>query len=383
MQACRSGNLGAVTETGALKAAVWLDLDQASLVRAVCERAGLSIVAAGSPQVGRSAEVAGLLGRGGSGVGSGGVAPIDDLRAALASVESGVVLIASPGEFAGASGNGGGEADDRGVLADCRARGVRIVTMEPMPASLLQIDPPALGGGSGGGGGMAQDGDPMGGAEWAMFCPLLRLSRAVREAADVIAQLGPLRTVAVAAWSGVGEGSLGARLYDAVDTVSWLLGEPESVASAFAVHARGASVHALPGQTLRALNGDLTASLRFSDGRVAGILASTRAGRWGRTLTLIGEGGRLRINDEGFEWIGPDGTTIDAARVPGVGLDDPAGHAAIAIADQLVRALDPRVPVPAPTDAVRVLATAGAALLSARTGEAESPATMLRMAGRV
>jgi hypothetical protein len=343
------------------RVAAWLDPEQVAFVRAVVDRVGLRIVAGGSSQVGRSGEVAAAL----------GVQPLGDLRAALAAVDADVVLLAAPGDFAG--GTGGSEAEDRGVLAACRQRGVRVFTLEPMPSSLLQLEVPVLAGGP--------DSPLPSAGDWATFAPSARLSRAVREAADVIVQLGALRTVAFAGWSGVGEGSLGARVFDGVDAVSWLLGEPESVSASFAFPGRGTPVHAVPGQSLRGLDGDLTANLRYADGRAGAVLASSRAGRWGRTLTLLGEGGRLRITDDGFEWIGPDGKTIDSARVPGVGLDDPAALAVEAVADQMSRALDPRVPAPAPTDYVQTLAIAGAVLLSARTGEAESPATLRRMAG--
>ena len=41
---------------------------------------------------------------------------------------------------------------------------------------------------------------------------------------------------------------------------------------------------------------------------------------------------------------------------------------------------DKRLAPPAPTDYARVLSVTGAALLSARTGEGESPSTIARMA---
>jgi hypothetical protein len=50
------------------------------------------------------------------------------------------------------------------------------------------------------------------------------------------------------------------------------------------------------------------------------------------------------------------------------------------LADQLRRLLEMAPPVVPPTDYARILSVTGAILLSARTGEVESPETILRMA---
>ena len=114
-------------------------------------------------------------------------------------------------------------------------------------------------------------------------------------------------------------------------------------------------------------------------------------------MTLIGEGGRLRVTDDGaggsggagmgtggFVWLSADGQTVDASRPARRkrGQEERPDEAFVdAASEQVARLLDQRVPAPAPTDYAAVLAAAGAALLSARTGEAESPRTILRMAG--
>lgn len=373
---------------------LWLTPEQVPLFRAVAAEAGLDIIAAGSPDPTQSTEVAAAL----------GAPPIDNLRTALATTKAALAIIAEPGSFAAQASarSDSSDADDAAVLHEARDRGVRVLSLEPLPASVLQLDEPSLTTPDTEGAGIilgqsavsaaatSASGTP---GEWAMFCPLARLSRSVRDAAELIAQLGAVRVVSVESLAGAGQGSLGARLYDACEAVVWLLGLPDRVDGAFAPpptpQARARGVHVLPGENLRGLDGDMTVNMRFADGRAASILASNRAGRWMRTLTLLGENGRLRIFDDGFAWYAPDGRLIDSSRDAAAPRGRARGSesqpealalAARAIADQITRLLDPHIPPDQPTDGLSVLATTGAALLSARTGEGESPATILRMA---
>lgn len=375
---------------------LWLAPEQVPLLRAVAREANLDIIGAGTPDPTRTAEVAAAL----------GVPAIDNLRTALASTGAALAIIADPGSFAAQSSarSDASDADDAAVLHEARGRGVRILALEPLPASVLQLDEPSLTMPDTEGAGIVLGQSAVSAAatsasgtpgEWAMFCPLARLSRSVRDAAELISQLGAVRVVAVESLAGAGQGSLGARLYDACEAVVWLLGLPDRVDGAFAPpptpQARARGVHVLPGETLRALDGDMTVNMRFADGRAASILASNRAGRWMRTLTLLGENGRLRIFDDGFAWYAPDGRLMDSSRDAGASQPrgrargtesqpDAIAFATRAIADQITRLLDPHIPPDQPTDGLSVLATTGAALLSARTGEGESPATILRMA---
>jgi hypothetical protein len=356
----------AVPRTDAPTLLAWLEPEQAEFVRAVVAAAGVRVALAGAEGPGRSAEVARAL----------GAEPAGDLRAALASAAVDAVLLADPAALTDA-----GEAE---ALAACRERGVRVLSFEPRPAGLLEAREPGRrseGPGLALGPGAADAGAAPEGA-WAELVPLTRASRAVRDAADVVAQLGTLRLVSVQAWSGTGQGSLGARVYDALDLVVHLMGQPDGVDAAY-VPAPGLA-DAAGGPTLRGIDGDLSANLRFAGGRAASVVASSRAGKWGRLITLVGERGRVRVFEDGLEWVGPDGRLIDASRdssrIRGAaGAEDPAAPAVRAFADRLERLLDPRVPPEPPTSAALVLATAGAALLSARTGQSESPETVLGM----
>lgn len=399
-------------------AIIWAEPSQASWLFAAVKRAGLLVAGAGSPEPGRGAELAAAL------TGDRDAIPLfDDLRAVLTSASADLIIIAAPGDFAGGQRQGAMDREDAAALATCRARGIRVATLEPMPCSALQLNipvesaamvssavetetevitgPSGAGAALGSGAPARTEGDKPrprqlidAGGGWARPTPLLRLSRAVRDAADVLEQFGHIRTILIEAWCGHGQGSLGARLFDAMDCVVSYFGVPEQVDSTYIWPARGRTLHHASGETLRGLRGDLTANLRFADGRAAAIAISDHGARWSRSLTLIGDGGRLRITDDalmgtgagtgGFTWLSADGASVDTSRSSGPrrkrGQTERSDEALVdAFADQLVRLLDSRIPPPAPTDYAGVLAAAGAAMLSARTGEAESSQTILRM----
>lgn len=396
---------------------IWADPAQASWLSAAAERAGVAIIGAGCPEPGRGAELAaGLSGN------RDAIPVFDDLRAVLTAAQTDLVVIASPGDFAGGQRQGAMDREDAAVLAASRARGVRVATLEPMPCSALQLNipiDPAVASPTANpddevlsapaGAGLVLGPGPIlrtesetsrsrrpidAGGGWARPIPLLRFCRAFRDAADVIEQFGHIRAVHIETWCGPAQGSLGARLFDSMDCIVSLLGAPEQVDATYAWPLRGRSIHPAAGETLRGLSGDMSANLRFSDGRAATIAISDHAARWSRSVTLIGDGGRLHISDDSpsrsgtgtgsFTWLSADGIGTDSSRPARKrkGQDERPDEAFIdALADQISRLLDPRIPVPAPTDYAAVLAASGAALLSARTGEAESSQTILRMVG--
>lgn len=375
------------------------------MVLAVVQAAGLTVVGVGCPQLGRARELAELFASASSPT---GVAPMDDLRTAVTTSDADVLLLASPGEF-GAGDHGGTHAvpgagpagagaaagvglDDWAVIEDRRARGGAVFTLEPMPASLLHLRSPTLGSGvaplpsPGLVLGPGHEPQPPLDGEWATFVPAFSRSASMRAAADVLDHMGPIHSAAAEFLAGPGEGSLGARLYDAIEALTTLLGEPESVDAMYIWPGRGRIVHPVVGESVRNLAGAMTANLRFADGRGASVLvgdASVGCAAWSRRLTLISDSGRLVVTDAGLDLVpvraDRSATPRPDARDDSVPKVAHAGPAA-AVADQLVRAMDRAVPPSPPTNAARVLAVTGAALLSARTGEAESPETILRMA---
>ena len=202
--------------------------------------------------------------------------------------------------------------------------------------------------------------------------PLIRLSGAVRNSADVLSQFGPVRTLAVESWSSAPEAPLASLLWSAVDAAVWLQGEPVSVE---AKHVGG---QAGQGPTsLRSLTGDVIAVLTHDAGRLTNILCSDMGGRWNRSVTLVGDAGRLRVYDDGFEWVDAKGEKADELRTRRRG--EAASFAVAEAADQLRRIIEGeenRGPDPAD-----LLACVEAILLSARTGQVESPESIRRQAG--
>lgn len=335
-------------------AVVWLRPDQVSLAHDVAAQSDLIIEAVGSPIRGESTALAQKLSS----------EPADDLRSVLAETKATVVLLLDPGEF----GKESEPADDR-VLGAARSRGVKIASLEPIPASALAFQNSPV-----------ESDEQLGSPESIRPLGLLRHSKRYRDAQEVIEQFGRARTLSLELYNSPEQGSLGAQLISALDIVIAHFGTPETVDASFVSPAQGQSVYSVPGDSLRGFSGDLTAVLRFPDGRAATIVASDHAGRWNRVLTLLGPSGRLRIYDDGFEFLGPAGQKIDEARHRRTVKSPP--HCVEVLADGIDRLLDAHIPAPTPMDTLSVLSTAQAALLSTRTGQPESPDTIRRMVSR-
>lgn len=331
------------------KTIVWLRPEQAEMVRTVADVAGLELVSAGSSDRGRAGEVAKAL----------GVEPVDDLRTVLTRASVDLVWIASPGEF-GTDHAG----QDAAAIAAARSRGLRVATLEPIPAAALDLAH----------GGWLRNQTGSRAIDALQFVPLARCSTALREATDLLESYGPIRSLAIESLCRPEHGSLGARLFGAMELALTLIGVPDVVDAAFVAPAATTGLHALPSESLRALSGDLTANLRFPDGRAASIFASDHAGTWRRSITLLGPGGRLHATEQGFVWTGPDGAVLDEHRRA-----DRPDAAPATVAESLARMLDPAAPSDPPVDHEAVLAMGQTALLSCRTGQPESPAMIRRM----
>lgn len=332
---------------------MWADEARADCINAIAAAAALTVVGAGCSTKGRASSVAATL----------DCPPVDDLRAALTDAECDAVLIASAENF----GNAAHQSDAAAVL-HAHTRGVRVITLDPLPASALELAGPWTTPGAGGV-------TPLAGLS---FVPLARAAQPFREAIEILEMFGEPRTVLVEACCRPEEGSLGARLFGAIEVLLSLIGEPESVDAAFAPPDRGALIPQL-GETLRNAHGDITANFRFADGRAAAVLATDRSGRWSRNITMLGPEGRLRIFDDGFEWVNPAGDRVDASRQVKRRGQTPQSRAVQTIAEAITRILDPAVPTDIPLDHAGVLAVCQAILLSTRTGSAESISTIRRM----
>jgi hypothetical protein len=334
-----------------VKAYAWLRPDQVTPVRALAEAVHIDFVAAGSPVRGQSPRIAADL----------ACESRDDLRAAVAECAADVFLILDPGEF-------GREPADLRALQAAAQRRVRVGCLEPIIASALELS-------------AAQSllGEGVTAGELARFIPLPRAGKVWRDCAEVLESFGPIRTAAIGCFGGTpcGDGSLGAQLFAALDWIHALMGEPETIDASFGSPSHAEGLHTLPGESLRGLCGDLTANLRFGGGRTACIAVSDQAGRFNRVATLLGKGGRLRAFDDGFEWLTTAGEKVDEHRSSKRGVSTDHGHNALV--DAVKRLLDSGAADTPPTNLESVLAMAQATLLSARTGQSESPETIKRM----
>lgn len=332
----------------ARRVAVWAEPGQAPLVAEIAALAGVQIAAAGSPSRGQTGALAKELGCPGQ----------DDLRAVLATTDAEAVLIFAAGDFGLTRDSGDLEAV-QGALA----RGVKVATIDPIPAGLF---------------GGAEQAAAAAARPGVQFLPRLRRARPILEAHEVLGQIGPPRTLSIEAWSIPGAGTLGAALYDAMDFLNWLMGDPRLID---AVHlAPGGGAGRAPA-SLRDLHGDLTAVVRFDEARAATLVLSDQAGRWGRAATLNAANGRFRVFDDGFEWIGPEGQRLDELRVGPARRGDPQPprHAEQAIARAVAELLGDAPADPGGATAETVMVLCETALLSARTSQAESPESIRRM----
>jgi len=332
------------------RALLWLHPSQAALFARACERAGITPLVVGSSVPGASSGLASELG--GEGV--------DDLRQAL--FREGLDLAL----FAGGDERDLLVLDDRDLRKRCAEIGLRLATIEPWPPSVLRAGEDQRAG--------VRTGE-------VLFLPRFRRTPGARSVDEALEAFGPPEMIGISFRSGPDQGSLAARVVDGMDAASWLLGEPETIDASVRGPRSRAGIHLEPSESLRQLRGAASVHLRFADGRSAAMTLADNAGHWFRGMTLLGERGCLRVDEVGFEWIDPEGKIVERApRERRGGGERSALDASDAFAAGLRDAIDPGG-AGAPTDMIRPLAMAEAAMLSARTGQPESPRTILRMAG--
>lgn len=312
-----------------MRTLVWAESEQTDFIASVCARANLQIIAAGSPDASDGAKIALEL----------NAEAERDFRQALRRDELDVVWLAATQALA---------ADDRRLV---RERNISVFSSEPRPGSLAEVATGA-------------EADP------SIFLPLMRRSPGFQAARDVLDAFGEPRCVSVTFRCGRGQGSLFARLFDAMDMIEALCGQAVQIDSTLS------SPNAIVPDQLSGLRGHLTANLRFSENRSACIAVSDNAGRWFRGVTVLGEGGCLRIDDAGFEWIAPDASLTDRHES-----STPTDACSIFV-EQIRRRLDRLDASPAVIEAPTVLALCEATRLSARTGGPETPRKMLELMGR-
>jgi len=201
-----------------------------------------------------------------------------------------------------------------------------------------------------------------------VIAPWLRMSPAWLSAADPQQALGTIHSARVSVMSPPQVGSLFGRLYDALDMLIGLMGMPDSIDAALT-----GPLGEIP-DDLRALTGHLTAHLRFGQDTSAVMHVSDRSGFWARRLVAMGTGGQLVLEDNRYRLFDGDGAELDASEPA-----EPADTPAALIAAQWRRMIDSRhAPL---TNPRRIVACCETAILSCKTGNAESTETLIRIRG--
>lgn len=249
-----------------------------------------------------------------------------------------------------------------------RQAGRRVFSLSPLPATLLDFESMAAG----------DQREPI------ALVPRLSASPAFADASELLGQLGAARSVSIAMRGASVMSPLGARLFDAMQTLQAWLGVPDAVDCSLITPSPSGALRLAQPDTLRMLRGDITASLRYASGlSAASVALSDRAGRWFSGATVVGDEGSIRVTETGIEQFDARGALVGGdvdAEGARSGADDPEDLLVDAIVRALRRHMDPHAARPAPTDTRMVLAMCEAALLSARTGQPESPEMVLRMA---
>ncbi len=337
-----------------IKTLCWMRTEQVPLLREIAALASLQLVSVGTAEKGRAsalaAELADL-----SPAAPSPPAAHDDLRAALSVTEASLVLLADTAGF-------GESPADAAALEAAARRGTRIVSFEFLPPTTATLASTAWQ--------TTIEGVPL----WDIVrsAAAVDASATMREGLATLENFGEVSAVAVLCAAAPNAGSLGARLASAMELIHAVAGEPELISAS---HVAPAEMRGLRMGSLPESHGSLSAALRFDANRSASVLASDQTGPWHRGVTILGPGGRLRLWDEGFVWTAPDGRVLDEQRTTAAPSDvDPAARL---IAAAIAASSEPpanRAAAPA------ILAMAEAAMLSTRTGQPESPATLRRAA---
>ncbi len=343
---------GGMSVTSAM---IWAMPGQVEMLSGALGRAGVEVVGAGCPVSAQTGTVAQGFGCGVQ----------DDLRHMLSSETPDLVLLAAPGEF--------GHRDleyDLGALQVAHSREVAVASLEPIPGEATVI--------SGTRWGEALQTGAFG--EFVRVVPMVRRGKLIDELMATLETFGVIRSMSVSICAPGVYGSLGARVFETMDLVRTLVGVPEIIDASYQVggqvggNANG--LHQLPGQSLRDLHGTMTAHLRMGDGRGVLMQVSDQVGRSGVSMTIFGDEGEIRVWDGGFRRLDGDGVSIDSFEFE---KDSDVEPSSARLTEQLIQLCSGVGPVRSPVDHASVLAMGHTALLSARTGQGETPETIRRL----
>lgn len=305
-----------------LQVTAWADANQLKMLQRARATGLIEYIGIGSPDGDAARTLAQAL----------DVPRVEDLRSALIEGEHDIAWIAAR------------DALDADVRSAIRAgdRPVATSTLPPDPVlQLLEEDDGGL---------------P------AILVPQMRQSRGFLSAAGALDELGHIECIHISMTSGPEQSSPWARLFDAMDVILHLLGEPDEL---FAVHAGPRPIQP---DVLAGLDGHFSLALRFPNRATATIVVSDGGGTWDRRLLVLGSEGRLIIDDHTTQWTTLDGTRAEAdSEAP-----DDAVDAGRLVANQLHRIVEQVTEPEAPGTTGRVLRLCETARLSCLTGQAES-----------
>ena len=324
---------------------LWSNPEQAPILKAALDRADIELVGAGCPDSARAGQVASAL----------GCELIDDLRIALASADADLLLLGDPGSFADHPADA-----DLDAIKAAHARNLIVASIEPIPATVAGI-----------GGTSFADALSTGALnELTHTLPLTRHTPMIDELRSALETFGTIRSCSMTIGAPSTFGSLGARVFDAMDLIRSLIGVPNIIEAGFISPVTGRAIHPLPGQSLRNLHGEFSMNLRFSDGRCAAMLLSDQIGSSICNITLLGNEGHIIANHKGFEWFNAAGEMIDSHSITN---DDGIDPTLLAMTAQLIERCTGVGPHRSPIDYASVLSMTHSTLLSTRTGQGESP----------
>ncbi|MEM1211001.1 MAG: hypothetical protein AAGI68_01775 [Planctomycetota bacterium] len=255
-----------------------------------------------------------------------------------------------------------------GPLANAAQQGTALLTLEPPAADLAALDATLQPQGPGK--------PPLAADSPFAFGPAFTESPGFVAAADPADALQEPRLLQITSLGRPQHGSLFARLFDAFAAALTLISPPETL------HAYATAPDAAPApppDNLRALTGSLSAHARLPGGATLDLLASNAAAHTHRQLTALAPDAHLHLTDTRYSLHQPDGTLLEQS--PPEAAESPE---AMPYPDLLAyhwrRLLDRQHLAEHTPNATRhrhALACCLACLLSARTGQPESPTRLL------
>jgi len=198
----------------------------------------------------------------------------------------------------------------------------------------------------------------------AHLVPMMRQSPGFIAATGALDVFGRIECVHISMTSGQEQSSPWARLYDAMDIILHMLGEPDEV---FAAHA---GPRPLKADGLAGLAGHFSVAARFPNQATATIVVSDGGGSWDRRMLVLGDEGRLIVNDHAAEWTHVEGNKDES----GSAGEEPAGAGDL-VAQQLKRIVEDVMEPEPPGTRGRVLKLCESARISCLTGQAEGVIT--------